>query len=374
MSKNTKGLFPEGMNTDGMVSVSQLQTFMSCPKKWAYNYIDNLKPRVERSYLTVGKLCHTGMQHAMKHKLEFSNTPGYYREHSLDQGLFAMRSEFGEYILADSFLPEEIPDLEQILTDAEAVFTQAWWEFNPDRWDVVSVNGLPALELHFLIPCPGSKGLHGYIDAILRDRTTGDIWCTDYKFRKSLADDAEEAYNIQNAVYCKACEKMGIVITGTMTWQHCNTPAAQPTLNKNGAMSRAKIKTTWEVYERALYSAGLDPKFYYEEMIPKLGEIEWYKETHEYRNALTVQNIWDNVVVPNSYAIKTARTPKAKNRPSMYPWNCKMCQYQSLCQAEFRGYDTEYIKMTEYTLRQRDPSIIAEDDKKLLDENTTDVL
>ena len=69
MPKNTKGLFPEGMSTCGMVSVSQLQTFMSCPKKWAYNYIDNLKPRVERPYLTVGKLCHTGMQHAMKHKL-----------------------------------------------------------------------------------------------------------------------------------------------------------------------------------------------------------------------------------------------------------------------------------------------------------------
>lgn len=374
MSKNTKGLFPEGMNTDGMVSVSQLQTFMSCPKKWAYNYIDNLKPRVERSYLTVGKLCHTGMQHAMQHKFANERCVGYYREDSMTCGVLAMHGEFVSYILENSFLDEELPGINQTYEDAVGVFEQAWFEFNPDRWDVVSVNGLPALELHFLIPCPGSKGLHGYIDAILRDRTTGDIWCTDYKFRKSLADDAEEAYNIQNAVYCKACEKMGIVITGTMTWQHCNTPAAQPTLNKNGAMSRAKIKTTWEVYERALYSAGLDPKFYYEEMIPKLGEIEWYKETHEYRNALTVQNIWNNVVVPNSYAIKTARTPKAKNRPSMYPWNCKMCQYQSLCQAEFRGYDTEYIKMTEYTLRQRDPSIIAEDDKKLLDENTADVL
>ena len=65
--KNTKYLFDEKERTPvGMVSVSQLQTFMSCKQKWAYNYLDNLKPRVDRSFLTIGKLCHKGMQIAMQ--------------------------------------------------------------------------------------------------------------------------------------------------------------------------------------------------------------------------------------------------------------------------------------------------------------------
>ena len=65
--KNTKCLFNEQKYTpEGMVSVSQIQTFLSCRKKWEYSYIENIRPRVERSYLTIGKLCHKGMQVAMQ--------------------------------------------------------------------------------------------------------------------------------------------------------------------------------------------------------------------------------------------------------------------------------------------------------------------
>lgn len=371
MPKNAKCLFPDGVSTEGMVSVSQLQTFMSCKKKWKYNYIENLTPRVERPYLTIGKLCHVGMQRAMGHKALNSCSQGYYREDSLNYGLIAIEAEFAKYMSENSFLNEEIPTLEKTLEDAESVFVQTWWEFDPDRWEVMRIGDVLALELHFLVPCAGSKGLHGYIDAILCDKTTGDVWCTDYKFRKSLSSDEEESFNIQNAIYCHACEKIGIDITGTMTWQHCNTPAAKPQLNKNGTMSRAKIKTTWKLYQDALINAGLDPTLYYEEMFPKLAEIEWFRETHEYRNKPTVDNIWKSIVIPNSRAVKSAHSPKAKNYPSMYPWNCKMCQYRDLCQAELRGYDVEFIKTSQYSKRL---SRSVEEDKNIIDDNGQDVI
>lgn len=363
---------PSRTDFSGTVSASQLMVFMSCRKKWVYSYIDDLRPRIERPYLAMGKLCHTGMQHAMRHKFEHSREHGYYREDSLSAGIVAMQGEFVAYKGTNSFLPEEMPDLERTLADAISVFQQAWWEFNPDRWEVLNIGGVPALELHFLVPCAGSKGLHGYIDAILRDVTTGDVWCTDYKFRKSLSDDTEEAFSIQNAIYCRACDKIGIPITGTMTWQHCNTPASAPTLNKNGTMSRAKVKTTWEMYRNELLRAGLNPDDYEEEMGPKLADIEWCRETHEYRNELTIRNIWDNVVVPNAYAIRTARSPKAKNSPSMYPWNCKMCQFTSLCQAELRGYDVDYIKLSEYAVRDLTES--TKSDNKPIDDDAARVV
>ena len=41
---------------------------------------------------------------------------------------------------------------------------------------------------------------------------------------------------------------MGIKITGTLTWQHVNTPASDPQILKSGGVSKAKIKTTWEKY------------------------------------------------------------------------------------------------------------------------------
>lgn len=371
MAKKTRCLFDETkQTTSGMVSVSQLQTFMSCPKKWEYNYVDNLTPRVERAYLSIGKLCHKGMQTAMT--LKWQADRGAYKGDTNDilrSSLLSMDLEWDRYVEVTDLLDEEMPGMEQILVDARSVFEQAFWEFNIDKYEVLTVcDGAvekPALELHFVVPCAGSKGLHGYIDAILMDKETGFVWCTDYKFRKSLSPDEEEATNIQNAVYSWACYKMGIGITGTMTWQHVNTPASEPAMLKNGGVSRAKIKTTWEKYRQFCLQRSIDPDPYEEEMREKLSDIEWCRATYEYRNMYTVRNMWNNVVVPASRAV--AKAYKSNNYRFMYPWNCKMCQYQSLCQAELRGYDAEAIKQREYTVR-------GSRDKNILDNDTPDVL
>jgi hypothetical protein len=362
---------PDQTDFTGCISASQIMSFMSCKKKWAYNYIENLKPRLERPYLTIGKLCHTGMQHAMQHKFMNERCVGYCREDSMTCGILAMHGEFVSYIQENSFLDEELPGIDQTYEDAVSVFEQAWFEFNPDRWEVLQVKDKPALELHFKIPCAGSKGLHGYIDAILKDVKTGDIWCVDYKFRKSMSPDEEEAFNIQNAIYCQACNKIGVPITGTLTWQHSNTPTAIPAINKNGTMSRAKVKTTWDKYSEYLVKNGLNPEDYREEMEPKLADVEFYRATTEYRNNKTVKNMWSTIVVPNSFAIKAAHSPKAKNNPSMYPWNCKMCQYKDLCQAELRDYDVNFIKLSQFSTRL---SRSAEEDKNIIDNNGQDVI
>lgn len=361
--KNTKCLFDETKQTPGgMVSVSQLQTFMSCPKKWEYGYVENLTPRVDRPFLTVGKLCHKGMQVAMTEMWKLQTGVSKYDHTNWFKAIIRvaerfMQNEWEEYITNNTFLAEEMPEQEQILADAIAVFKQAFEEFKPWKYDVLTVckDGveIPALELHFVVPCAGSKGLHGYIDAILKDKETGSIWCTDYKFRKSLSPDDEEAVNIQNAVYTHACKKMGIKITGTMTWQHCNTPAADPALNKNGTVSRSKIKTTWNHYAEFCRVNGVDPAPYEEEMREKLSGVEWFRATYEYRNDDTIKNMWNQIVVPAAYAIKSARTvaKKDKNRRHLYPWNCKMCQFKDLCQAELRDHDVDFLRNTQYVKR-----------------------
>lgn len=367
--KSTKYLFDDRQSPEGMVSVSQIQTFLSCAKKWSYNYIERLVPRVDRPYLTIGKLCHKGMQVAMQELWEHQNSDvggGSTRvmQEIMDTAVDAIDDEWREYMQTVPLLSEELPDMQQLHMDAVSVFRQAFIEFQPWKYEVVSVcrggKLAPALELHFRVPCPPTKGLHGYIDAILRDKETGFVWCTDYKFRKSLSPDDEEAYNLQNAVYTYACDKMGIDITGTMTWQHVNTPAADPKLLGDGAngpvFSKAKIKTTWEHYSSFVVQHGGDPESYREEMEPKLADIEWFRPTYEYRNPETVSRIWKNCVLPVAKKIRSAYGKNAVNHPSLYPWNCKMCQYQSICQAELRDYDADAIRQREYTVRVRDTS------------------
>lgn len=349
--KQTKYLFDESkMTPEGMISVSQLQTFLSCRKKWEYGYIEGLKPRVERSYLTIGKLCHKGMQIAMWQMWE-----GTDWQDAMLVGTEAMREEHQRYYTETPMLDEELPEFDQMYRDAVSVFRQAFEEFEPWKYEVVTLcdkgRPIPALELHFKVPCPPTRGLHGYIDAILRDKETGFVWCTDYKFRKSLAPDEDESFNIQNCVYAYACQKMGVEITGTMTWQHVNTPAADPAILKDGKVSRAKIKTTWEHYKDFCINNHIDTSPYELEMKEKLRDIEWYRATLEYRNPGTIDRIWKECVVPVAKQVRAAHGKKADNFRSLYPWNCKMCQYQSLCQAELRNHDAEFIRVTEYTRR-----------------------
>lgn len=358
--RNTRCLFDENkMTADGCVSISQLQSFMSCAKKWEYGYIEEITPRVDKSYLTIGKLCHKGMQTAM-HELwligqDMSEGSTNWSKEITDKAVNAIHEEWYNYVGNTPLLPEEMPDMEQLLQDAVSVFTQAFEEFEPWKYEVYTLQKdgqlIPALELHFVVPCAGTKGLHGYIDAILKDKETGFLWCTDYKFRKSLSPDEEEAYNIQNAVYSWACHKMEIPITGTMTWQHVNTPAADPAILKDGRISRAKIKTTWIHYEQFCRDHGQDPQDYYLEMEEKLRDIEWFRPTYEYRNMPTIKKIWNDCVLPAARAVAKARNKKVKKYRSMYPWVCKMCQFQSLCQAELRGYDADAIRTHEYVKR-----------------------
>jgi hypothetical protein len=352
--EDTKYLFDDTITPEGMISVSQIQTYLSCKKKWEYGYIEEITPRVERSFLMIGKLCHKGMQTAMQ-ALWYLSGAGVTMDELRETAIASMETDYNQYMREVPLLDEEIPDMEQMWEDAKSVFTQALEEFDPLKYEVVSVvkDGakVPALELHFYVPCAGTRGLHGFIDAILKEKETGHIWCVDYKFRKTLAPDEDEAFNIQNSVYSYACMKMDIPITGTMTWQHVNTPAAEPQVLKDGKMSRSKIKTTWSAYREACIRAGIDPADYEEEMVPKLSEIEWFRATREYRNAETITTIWNTCVVPVSMAIAESRKPGANNYRSLYPWNCKMCQFQSLCQAELRGYDANAIRLREYTKR-----------------------
>lgn len=354
--KTTKCLFPEGTSPDGMISVSQIQSWMSCKKKWEYAYLEGLTPRVERPYLTIGKLCHVGMQAAMEclwTYLPGRNLSGPLRhtvfEDLLQEGEKAIRREHARYMDGIEFLNEEFPDFNQICEDAVSIFSQALGEFDPLRWDVLTVyeNGKakPALELHFLVPCRGSKGLHGYIDAILRDRESGQVWCTDYKFRSQLQADEEEQFNLQNAVYMYACHRMGIEVTGTQTWQHLNRPAANPALTKNG-VSRTRIKTTWDHYRQFVEQQGYDPEDYMD-MKEKLSDVEWFKSTLEYRNPKTIQNVWNEIIVPASWGIR--RSFKGDNNRALFQWNCKNCQFRELCQAELRDYDADFIRKSQFT-------------------------
>lgn len=355
---DTPCMFYDGTTPEGMVSVSQIGTFLACRRRWHYGYREGLRQRRERDYLTVGKLCHAGMEAAMRRRWECA-VGGWDPEFAdlQSDGRSAIIDMFNDYMSVTDFLDEERPEQYELCNRALDVFDEALEEFDPMRWMPFTVvrdgEPIPALELHFCVPCAGSEGLHGYIDAALCDLDTGQVWCVDYKFRRTLAADDDERFNLQNAVYMMACRQMGIDVAGTITWQRYSTPSAVPKFNQDGSVSRSKIKCTWPRFRRFLEEAGLDPADY-AEMEEKLADVEMCRATREIRSDEMVNLVWERVVEAASREIAHAsfgRETLPYCVPSMDPWTCRMCSFQSLCQAELRGYDAEYVRQTEYTLK-----------------------
>lgn len=337
----------DGPRRGGMVSCTQLQAYLSCPRRWSYSYVEGLRPRTERPCLTAGRLIHKGFEAAMRLRAEGCENTGAM----VDAGLLAIKEEAEEHAL--QFEGQQVEVLSDAVREACEVFCEALPEFDPTRWDVMRVGGVPALELHFWTPCPYAGGLHGYVDAVLRERATGQVWCVDYKFRSRLASEDDERFSLQRAVYARACRDLGVPVTGTLTWQRLRRCEAVPKVLRDGSMSRAKVMCTWRRYREALIEAGLDPADY-AEMEGKLAGVEMSREIREVRSDEMLERVWGQVVVPTAMEVRRRREWQPLGVPmqcvpALDPMRCRLCAYAELCQAELRGYDADFVRAEGFT-------------------------
>lgn len=359
---DTPCLFRDDSPPSGvLVSATQMGSFLACRRRWEYGYLDGLRGRREREYLTVGKLCHAGMEAAMRERWRIEHEGlAAPSGHLARRGMDAVRKMWDDYMAATDFLDEELPGQRDLLARAMDVFDEALEEFDPMRWLPITVTKdgepTPALELHFAVPCAW-YWVHGYVDAVLEDRETGQAWCVDYKFRRTLAADDDERFSLQNWVYAMACRRMGLHVAGTLTWQHRSAPSPVPRVNLDGTVSRSRVACTWERYRRFVESVGQDPADY-AEMEGKLAGVETFRATYEVRGDEAVDLVWRQVVEPTvidiAYEVERRELGiEYRLTPSLDPWNCRMCHFRDLCQAELRGYDAEFVRRTQYVEKER---------------------
>ena len=351
-------IVPHGEVFDNALSVSQIITYLKCRRAWKYSYLDKITKKYDRPYLTKGKLAHSGMQAAMwcKHNWEETFSGPCPIEDMVAAGKRSINTEFEQYVVelgVDFKNPKDeetmalCVDLNEMRIESLVVFERTLIEFGPDKWSVEIVQGFPAIELHYALPIRGMHVMHGFIDLVAWEIATNQIWEIDWKFKSQLAPGEDEQFGLQHSAYCRALLLAGVNLTGSITFQSLNIMPTEPNINKNGTISRAKIRITWDDYAKFCLQNGQDPELYREEMEPKLAETEWTRITREYRSDFMMNNIWHNVVQSTALEISSKRKGK-RYPPTIGPMNCKSCSYMPLCQAELRGYDMEYILNTEY--------------------------
>lgn len=145
---------------DNMVwSFSRLQSASQCKYAWYLHYIAG-EESAPNAYSQFGTLVHETLEKFLKGELDIFNVAQYYQDN------------YSDYVTCD-FPPNKYVDLGQkAYDDGEQYFLNLNFDF--DRYEILGVEK----EVKFNV---GGYPFKGFIDALYRDKETGDIIILDHK-------------------------------------------------------------------------------------------------------------------------------------------------------------------------------------------------
>jgi len=265
---------------------------------------------------SIGRLGHIGLAAQLK------GEPYAKAIHDFVENDIAERDLFDEEI-------EEYREMKDLATALVARYLGRWG----DTWEPLTV------EDRFEIPIRGLKAkLRGYLDAIVKDENDR-IWLVERKFPQNQFRTEEDILlDGQLGVYQYAAIKLGYEVCGIIYDQILAKLPKEPKINKDGTISKARVRTDWETYKAKVIEQGLDPKDYID-MKPKLEDFEFFKRYQIYRPEGEIKafardmerRIWD------------MRRKKKHIYMAENSIMCGMCDYKELCVEQLKGGDIEWV-------------------------------
>lgn len=304
------------MEKNRNVSWSEIAAWCSCRQRWFWAYQRLIVPkRVERAP-SVGSCGHAALAAMLQGK-----------DWRLAVELWLERE-----IKKRPLFEEDIAERRAVADLILGIMPRYQERYHDDLSPVV-------VESKFEIPIRGiSTKLIGYWDAIVRS-SDGNLWLVENKFpQQRFRSEADLELDGQVGVYQYAAHRLGYPVIGTIYNQILARLPAEPKVNKDGSLSRARICTDWQTYQSFAVRQGLDPA-HYSEMQEKLVDFEFFQRNHIYRPLIEIRlftrdmerRIWD------------MRGSKKHIYRSESFIICGHCPYRELCLESVKGGDTAYI-------------------------------
>lgn len=325
------------------VSWSEVKTFRRCMKAHDYKYTQRLKKKKKAVPLLKGSILHEMLD--AHYKVTNLKARKSSIESIEDAGQVLDRYE-EKY--KDLFL-EEQETYGDIIGDCEKIF-QAYLKYYKE--DPLSYK---ASEVFVSTPLADDITLIGYIDKIAVD-DKGRHWLVDHKFTKSIPHEDETYHELQLLIYVWAWERSvhggnGKIKIDGIIWDHARTkiPATPELLKKGGLSQRKNMDTTASIYMTEIGKHGLDPADYVEMLQHLQGnEDKFFRRIILPRPP---QDMINEIVEDFRTTAVMIQKMKGIAPRSMSNFNCRICEFRPLCEAEVRGHDADFIKKSEYTPR-----------------------
>lgn len=327
-------------------SQSKINAYRRCGYAYDLCFNQELAPRVDRPAPALGTAVHAGNASGLRGgSIKVAVEKWFEDTMNALHKLFEPTAEEIQMYMASRDLAVQIS-------------TRTIAKFKEDGWTLYTHKGAPIVEYAFNKPLNIGKfkSFRGTLDLVARDRN-GMPWLIDWKVRSSFQPDDKEEHNLQMAAYQYLLLEEGLSdIVGSISWQIANHEPRVPEALKNGkGLSRAAIRTTWEIYEAEIIKHGFNPTEYLE-MKDKLGLVEWFRLSKAYRSGKEIRAVWNEIIIPSTHEMANAdvaRTmiPTMAAKPYVRNFhfiNCGLCAYRDLCLEALRGGDVDFIKQVRF--------------------------
>ena len=317
------------------VSYSEIRLARKCPKAWDYKYRQNLKRRRPSRPAFIGTILHEMLDVWIKTRMieTYKNDPW--------KVLAKYKKEYKELFKSER---EEFGDVHLV---AEKLF-----EGYLRRW---RKDGLvyEHSEASIITDLTNEIRLIGFIDAIVRDKS-GRRFLIDHKFNRVIPGPEDRFADIQTVLYLWAWnqshEKADHVDGILWDYGRMKMPTA-PKLLKNGSLEkRANIDCDAFTYRETVLEHGLNPKKY-QDMLDKLEHKD--RSFFERVQLPSPSKRMIESVVEDARATAVIRKTLGEIAPRhMSGFNCKTCDFRTLCEAEVRGLDAAFVKKRDYEIQE----------------------
>lgn len=261
------------------ISVSEIYSLLRCLKQHDYSYRQGLRTKDTPDYFTKGSFLHAMLAEVLE-AVKMIGKPTKIDFNAVSRHILEGWDGAGRGYVSEEDRLWTMHSLEQFIEGTD--------------WDNIVIKSLEE-EFYVDIGLVDDVGepvlVHGFIDALVTDKETGDLWIVEHKTAKRAWSSSQFALHLQPIVYALVVH----ALTGTYP-----------------------IGTLYNFF----YPKGFQQKNKF------ITEPELLQVLQETQNAVSLRET--GLVI---------RAPK---------WGCNDCFYKVLCTAELQGGDTTVLREAKY--------------------------
>lgn len=316
---------------------SRIKTFARCPKEYEYKYIQLLAPKMRVRPLFLGSWIHSCLEsHYRDGDWKLGHAPYVAQWNGLfEEEQLSLRKR-------GKSLGPPFPEL------VTRIMQSYLWYYRNEGYKPVMVEQI--LE----VPTPlkiGNKRFvfKGRLDLVMQDEE-GHNWLWDHKTASTIPQPtAFHAMDPQLMLYPWAAkEQYGIEISGIIYNYVGSKAPSIPKLNKDGSLSKRKVKTDYPTLFKFLKRSGYDPNDFAHILKPMAKRSEFLRRYRMPREAVVTKEVLLDVLSVVKRIDETKRFTRTITR------DCVRCSYIDLCRAELNGFNTEGMRKDRFVISEED--------------------